>query len=204
MKQTDPEKLPRRKQFEYVLHWENYPLGLVLYGGSGLGKTRTMWALLRQECELCKSAEFVRGADFQKEVTSRTKPNGSDNFDEWFEELATVDVLFLDDIDKMRFTQRAEQEFFNLIDVRTSAESPTIISLNSTAAELCDEMSPKFGPPLIRRLGDYFETVNFNPDIDEPVEQTPPAPTAAAVKMLPMSNEISSKALDGKGLKFTA
>ena len=162
---TDVAKLPRPQQSKYLLEWEWGPLGLglIIYGPTGTGKTRTLYLLLRCLAYRDFSVKLIRGLDFQAQVIDRTRPNGPGGFQKWFAGLLDVDILAVDDCDKIKFSPRVESEFFNLIDQRTSCYRVLMLSSNSTGSELLARLSPENGPAIVRRIAEFCEPVNFGP-----------------------------------------
>ena len=142
---------------------------MILFGGSGLGKTRTLFEVLSREASGGGSIEpirWIRGIDFQTEVIERTKPNGSGGIVEWRESLVEAFLLAFDDLDKARFTPRVEVELFNLIDRRTNERRPIIITSNSSSDALLAKLSPDTGPAIVRRIREFCHPINFDPRVD--------------------------------------
>lgn len=86
---------------------------------------------------------------------------GDGTGEEWIDHLSRVGLLFLDDIDKMRLTDRVEWEFYALIDHRINRQLPTILTTNAVGKQLMDKFNPDRGPALVRRLKEFFTAINF-------------------------------------------
>jgi len=55
---------------------------------------------------------------------------------EWMEGLSRKSLLLLDDLDKVKLTERVESELFSLLDARMMRLVPTIITTNYMGREL--------------------------------------------------------------------
>jgi len=73
--------------------------------------------------------------------------------------LARVDWLLLDDIDKGKFTPRAEEALFSLLEIRTSNSRPTIWTCNSNASALAGLFSAERADAILRRLVEFAHVV---------------------------------------------
>lgn len=151
MLQTDPAKHPRPTQLKIVSEWQCGPIGLILYGASGTGKTRACYYLFDRLIDDGYTVKVVGAVDFQKEIINCTKPGGDGDLDDFMDSLLEVDVLCIDDLDKARFSPRVEAEFFNLIDKRTSNECPIIISANSSGNTLASKMAERPSVSIFKR-----------------------------------------------------
>ena len=75
------------------------------------------------------------------------------------EGLIELPFLIIDDFGKERLTQRMASDLFAIIDERSTAKRPTIISTNyngTTLLERFDSRDVETGKALIRRLKDYY------------------------------------------------
>ena len=162
-RQTDPARLPQKALAE-VLAWKYSPRGLILYGPTGTGKTRAAFLLLHHlALNDNRSAEVFLAGDFERAVAVYFGPKGDP--DRWLRSLRAVDVLFLDDLGKGKLTERAEAELFNLIDMRAAHLKPIIATTNFTGLALASRVSPDRGPPLLRRLREFCQQVEFSPTV---------------------------------------
>jgi DNA replication protein DnaC len=122
--------------------------------------------------------------DFQDGIIERTKPGGSGDVKEWLHELLDVDVLFMDDVDKARFTPQVQTQFYKLIEnacqIRGGKRVKLILTTNSKGHEFAAMFSgnPR---PMLRRLADFCELVVF----DQPV----PAGNNEKISSTPKRNE---------------
>lgn len=149
---TDPARLDPAA-VEAVNAWTFGPLGLVLHGQPGTGKTRLAWTLLRRlfvdegrEFEAFDSVSFAHRV--QKEFTAGDGPGFIDH-------VSTVPVVLFDDLGKAKFTERFESELFAVIDRRMAWGRPVIATTNMVSAEIAVAASASRGSPLVRRLREF-------------------------------------------------
>ena len=147
-----------------VLDWNFGNRGLLVRGETGRCKTRAMWRLLRKLFEERKKIVVLTAAQFDRQCRDA---GGNFTLSEWFNELATVDVLFLDDLGKANWTQGTEAQIFDLVDTRTRNGRPILATTNDTGASLTARLSADRGGPLIRRLRDYCDSLVFTPEHTE-------------------------------------
>jgi DNA replication protein DnaC len=162
--ETDPEQIPCRKTAEAVLKMAQGPgfsRNMFLWGESGLGKTRTLYLLARKLIENGNTVLVLRGQEFGAEIYERTKPNGSCDVVGYINRLARVQVLCIDEVDKIRYTGRTETEFFNLLERRLSNGKPTILIANSDAQYFAKRFAQEFKDPVLRRLKEFFTPYKF-------------------------------------------
>lgn len=76
--------------------------------------------------------------------------------------LAEVDWLLLDDIDKGKFTPRAEEALFSLLETRTSNDKPTLWTCNSNASALAGLFSPERADAILRRLVEFADVITLD------------------------------------------
>jgi DNA replication protein DnaC len=142
-----------------VLDWK-FPThrGLIIRGQSGRCKTRCMWRLIRRVFEERHKIIALTAGQFERQCRDAA---GNYTLTSWFNKIASVDVLFLDDIGKANWSANTEANIFDLIDERTREGRPILATLNDSAEELASRLSPGRGVPLVRRLCDYCETLVF-------------------------------------------
>jgi DNA replication protein DnaC len=161
---TDPAKL-RQDTLKQAMAWKYGRKGLVMIGETGLGKTRTAWLLLRRvlvdDGRDIKFAWF-KDITFGQELGIRYR---NETAEEWLQGLAKVPLLFIDDIGKMKLTDRAESELFGIIDQRCENGLPMIVTTNDTGESLKNRMDAANnagrGAPLVRRLREFCEQIKF-------------------------------------------
>jgi len=155
---SDPDRLPAG-QLKSVLDWEYGPSGLILMGDTGAGKTRLAWLLLRRLLVHDKMEPRLTWFDavgFGHEISRHYR---NEDAEDWLEEVAGVDLLFFDDLGKLKLTERAETELFGLVERRCAARLPIIATTNDTGDSLGGRMTDHRGPALIRRLRDFCRII---------------------------------------------
>jgi DNA replication protein DnaC len=157
-RKTDAARLPQ-EPLNKMLAWEYGPHGILAHGTTGRGKTRAMYLLLRKLHKEGRKIEVIRPGYFGHEVTKRFSIDGDGP--DWIERLMRVEVLFLDDFGKERFTERGEAEMFTLIEGRIAECKPILATMNFGREALASKLSEDRGEPLVRRLQEFFEVIDF-------------------------------------------
>jgi len=178
------ERLHRAEQIARVRAWikdrehlESFP-SLLLHGQvSGTGKTRVAtWAFLEQivswwcgrKVEREDLATGIGGAGLWYSVaTFRQKYleclRDCEGRAKWLQQLRTVRVLCLDDIDKFRSSEGLLELLYSILDARLlETELTTILTTNLCGDALAERWGPEYGPYLVRRLREFSLTLNFD------------------------------------------
>lgn len=156
----DDERGSYRRKVEILTE---RPRSLLLLGKAGRGKTYFMFSLLRALFEEKKASlmntRFYRSIALDAKMVSE--------FEKWksnerlISDLAELEYLFIDDFGLDRDTSKAERDYYDLIDRRTSFERITVFSSN------LDEQALKklFGERIASRLKECA-IIEFNgPDL---------------------------------------
>jgi hypothetical protein len=154
---TDESRLPS-EPFGKVMAWEYGAAGLLLVGGSGLGKTRCIYRLLYR---LLQEERSIRAFDATKFAHDCARHFGDGSGERWISELCAVDAVLLDDLGKAKMTERVEAELFGLVEKRAANFKPLLVTTNFTGQLLLQKLSEGTGPALVRRLRDFCITINF-------------------------------------------
>lgn len=157
---TDANRLPAA-QLKQVLTWQYGPKGLLLAGETGRCKTRCAWLLIKRLIvEDGLSVVTFDSVGFGRELERRYREE--DDVTGWLDRLGTgVEVVFFDDLGKLKITERVETELFGVIDQRSSHELPIIATTNDHGDTLSARMSDNRGAPLIRRLREFCTAIPF-------------------------------------------
>ena len=126
------------------------PRSLLLLGKAGRGKTYFMFAIMRALIELKKMhyghVRFYRSIELDARLVSEFERWKS--VDTFIKMLAEVEFLFIDDFGLERNTEKAERDFYDLIDRRTSEEKVTVYSSNLEEGDI----KKIFGERIASRL----------------------------------------------------
>lgn len=141
----------------HVMQWKG-PKGLIIRGRTGRCKSRVMWRLMRRLWLEGRTITVLTAAQFDRQCRDA---GGNFTLTEWFESLANVDVLFIDDLGKAQWTQGTEAQFFDLVDQRAREHRPMMITTNDDSTSLAAQLSDNRSEPLIRRLKEFCESVVF-------------------------------------------
>lgn len=168
---TTLEKLPCQAatkalmDFEFCPEdYENRMNGCYLFGTTGSGKTRSAFLKILKDLENVFDSDgviWIRGSQFAREVVNRTKPGGIGGFDEWFSSLLEAELLVIDEVDKIKFSERVMSEFFDLIEHRTSHFEAMMLISNSGVSTLCAKMPDESGPAIARRIKETLVPIKF-------------------------------------------
>ena len=133
----------------------------VLFGETRAGKSRAAYLLA-----LAYAKAWRRAATFlpmRRLEGVIEKGFASKKHAEEMDALAETGFLVLDDLDKVRLTERMAVELFGLIDERTMNKRPTVITtnLNGTALEeRLSKVDPNLAAPFVARLREFFTPVS--------------------------------------------
>lgn len=108
------------------------PAFIVAVGGSGMGKTRSVWQCFRYDPQYI-DFKCIRGVDLAQIIPAKAKKNdeGDGSLQEWMDEMSAVEILYIDDIGQCPLKGRVIVELWNLIDRRYANQKRTIISTNA-------------------------------------------------------------------------
>lgn len=130
------------------------PLGLVLLGPTGTGKTWQAYGALRAAClhpvptrigyrrRQWKAAPF---ADIMAQLRPRSKVDSEAIMDQ----LKSVDLLLVDDLAAAKGSEWVEEQTYRLINGRYEAMLPTIFTTNLGGAELREAIGDRIASRLV-------------------------------------------------------
>lgn len=142
-----------------VSAWEFSSRGLGLAGLPGTGKTRAAFCLLREQINRGVSCYSITATAFSKACADQFDDKGGDGARTALRKCKSAEILLIDDIGKQRMTDRAEAEFYDLLEYRTSEMIPTIWTANSKRDGLMAMMSEDRAEAILRRLVDFSTIV---------------------------------------------
>lgn len=163
---TIASRIPDQFALRVVMAWAFGPMGLLATGRSGQGKTRSVFLTLRREFQAGRAVAFYTHAQFNRAALDMI---GNDIASvRWVRLLATVDILFLDDLGKANFTdasgrgRHAEELLFDIFERRIGSGLPTVFTCSLDGETLTKAMSAERGEPFVRRLREFCQPVAFN------------------------------------------
>lgn len=162
-----PELLPFREQIDRVRNWKPSKKGIVAFGPTGRGKTRSMWAMVRKQAEESRRVLCWHSAEWFAQLQKQIK-YGRDEALGFVTECARARILFIDDIGQEAVTEAREDwaraHFFRLLDIRASEGLPLFLTTNLSAEKIANpgaRRDEEKTDPFIRRLLAVCEVVKF-------------------------------------------
>jgi DNA replication protein DnaC len=163
---TNPDELPDKSASRKVLEWKWSPTGLIAYGKTRSGKTRSTFLLLHREFLSGKTIYAETHESFTYRVTrmvmgdKRVEAN-------WRKIVSSVDILFIDDLGKAKFVSRdgegkySEEVLFDVFETRSMNNLPTLFTTEYTGAALRERVSPDRAESFEARLREFCEPIQF-------------------------------------------
>jgi DNA replication protein DnaC len=172
-----PDLQANRDNIERVLAWQYGPRGLLIAGrATGTGKSRALAALtLRVFAEELVETSLWHSQELFAAITQRMS-FGRDNAREFIEGLGRMPLVVIEDFGQEATAAMQEgqlqQWFFRMLDLRSAASLPCLITTNHTAESLAEKQRSELAvDPLIRRLLKVAEPVRFRPGAAAGAEQ---------------------------------
>lgn len=171
-RESDPFRFPQQIRDAIEKYDPETRKGLGFVGAAGSCKTRAAYTLLKPLHMQGRKVYGLASTAFAKAAAEQfdTSPISDDHSlgaprrvcDSARKILAATkdaEFLLLDDIGKGRFTERAETEFFDLLEYRTSHALPIIWTSNAEGKQLGAMLSVDKGQPIMRRLVEFSTIV---------------------------------------------
>jgi DNA replication protein DnaC len=158
---TCPERLPNIEKFKQAQNWRYGPKGLVLLGPTRRGKTRAAWGLLqRLFVEERRSIIAFNPMDLKLAVAKVWQD--PEEAESWIGRLRRVQVLFIDDLDTVKFTEAVEETVYDIFESRPTHRRPVIVTVNRSGRELAARMNTNGrGAKIVERMRESCEVINF-------------------------------------------
>jgi len=157
---TDPARIPATFR-AVVERWQFGPRGLGFIGQAGECKTRSAFLILHGQHlagNRPSAASATKVSVWSQNRFSDDPERKAESYRK-LDEIRFAPVILIDDLGKSKMTPRAEEEFFDILEHRTSHKLPTIWTANASGKELLAMMSPDRGGPIMRRLAEFSEIV---------------------------------------------
>jgi len=162
--ESDPAKIPNQNALRKVLAWKPGPRGLFLTGPTRHGKTRSVWMLLRRIMLTTDlRVRAYNGVKWSVAVSNAFRE--TDQTEGFLERIVSTDILLLDDLAKMGFTETQVRAIYGVIEERMANRKPTLITCNSTGKDLLNRLPPTWrgedGESLLARVRESSENIQF-------------------------------------------
>lgn len=157
-RETEIERLPIPSKAAECFNWGGEH-GLMLFGDTRKGKSRCAWLLLRREYDKKRKItvmDSLSGLQYGSIFSG-----GGRDAETWVMSRCTCDVLFLDDVFKVKLTDSFEAAMFAIVDYRLNHKKTILATCNDTGASLAGRMSVDRGAAFVARLKESCETICF-------------------------------------------
>lgn len=119
-------------------------MGIYLYGDSGTGKTHLTACMANNLIEQCYQVLFTNFAEISKIIRSTFKKDSKETENDYINQLANIDFLFIDDLGTEIVQKNDEdtwlqEKIYDVINKRYNAKKPTIFTSNYSMKELITE-----------------------------------------------------------------
>jgi DNA replication protein DnaC len=129
--------------------------GLWLYGSSGTGKTTLAMLVSRTALEAGRSVAIYSLPKLLAHIrrTYDAAP-GEQSYSDFYERLATVDLLHIDDLGAERQTEWVLEQLYALVNERYEAQRSLAVTTNLEEQELEDQIGARVVSRLVEMCGD--------------------------------------------------
>jgi DNA replication protein DnaC len=149
--------------------------GFGFSGRAGSCKTRASFQMLKVAHFRRHSCATINGVDFAKlsiDQFNDTPISGGSclggnrqtigtQAKRQLRRLADCDWALLDDLDKCKFTPRAEEALYDILESRTSNARPTIWTCNANSHQLAAMFTEERSEAILRRLDEFAEVITL-------------------------------------------
>ncbi len=123
-------------------------LNLWLYGPAGTGKTHLGHALCEAFVRQGQRAVLSSLRRVLNDIRAAWKPGSAERSEDVLQRLSEIPLLVIDETDKVTWSENTRQLVFALLDMRYTADRPTVLISNATP----EHLKPKMGFPSWDRL----------------------------------------------------
>ncbi len=136
-----------------VERFSHHPEGwLVLTGPHGVGKTHLAAAVANRRIARGQAVLFFTVADLLDELRSGYGDEAEVGYDQLLEQLRTVPLLVLDDLDGFSETAWAREKFLQVVNHRFNALLPTVVTSARNPAETDARLASRLTDPVVSQL----------------------------------------------------
>jgi len=158
---TNYARLPNPEKFEQVQKWQYGPVGLLVVGPTRRGKTRAVWKLL-ERLHFDEHRNIIAFSPMDLKLAVANAWRDTETTEDWIRGLRYAGVLFLDDLDTIKFTEAVEETIYDIFEFRPTHAKPVIATLNQSGPQLAARMNTSGrGAKIVERMREYCEVINF-------------------------------------------
>jgi DNA replication protein DnaC len=159
---ADPRLAPHRSAIARIRSWKRGARGIYAVGRSGRGKSRAIYDLARRlSVDELVPVRYL----LQTEVTRDINRDGLNGFLEKMDAIRRAPVIVWDDFGKFAAIGSRRDllvsEIEAMIDFRFTHGLPLLISSNAKDNDLVEIFGAMRGEPILRRIGEGCEVVDF-------------------------------------------
>lgn len=140
-----------------VFGWEYGPVGLVVSGPTGTGKSRLVWVLLRRLLDDEKRTGIALDGMTFRSALQLARNHGTE---EYVRRLVRCAVLYWDDLGGMHLTANEGEVLLHVVEQRCAAQKPILATTQYAGPELEIRLSHS-GSAIRRRLNEFCRVVRI-------------------------------------------
>jgi len=137
-----------------VIRHRIYKTNLLIYGPPGTGKTRALAHFGLRLASTGWETAWVTGTEFAELVSNIGDPQERVRALQRLDELATAEVLLIDDLGSAHFSEARVSRLFELLDARYRNQLPTAVSTNCGSDELRRQLAGPSRDPASKLVAD--------------------------------------------------